>query len=100
MRGLGKPLGRTVLGQIVARLAIIAVVAAVFIGLTAVYASTIRPPANRRGEYREFRDLREFRDRRRRPAGPKLSALPNFLVEGSVVAMIAIAGRMVLRLRL
>ncbi len=89
MRGLGKLLGR-----ILARLAIIAVAAALFIGLTAVYASTIRPPANRRGEYREFRD------RRRRPAGPKLSALPNFLVEGSVVAMIAIAGRMALRLRL
>lgn len=74
------------------RIAMIALAAAVFIGLTALYVDTLRPPAR----YPRF----EQRERRRRPREPRLSAVSKFLVECGIFVLIAVAGRKVLRLRL
>jgi hypothetical protein len=73
-----------------ARIAIIALVAAVFVELTGLYAD-FRPRAA---------PLRWETERRRRPSEPHLDRTPSFLGQFVVIGLIAFAGRKVLRLRL
>ena len=78
--------------RVLARLALLSLAAAVFIGLTQVYAGSVQPP-----RFPErFRRVR----RNNRPSDPQPGRFPSFLGEGLVVAVIAVAGRIVFRLRL
>jgi len=76
--------------KVLGRIAMIALAAAIFVGLTGMYADSIRPHRNRHGET----------ERRRRPSEPRLQSWTNFLGQFVVMALIAIGGRTVLRLRL
>jgi hypothetical protein len=73
------------------RIAIIALAAAVCIGMSSLYAHSLKPPPPRRGELRGLR---------RRDPNPRLDALPKFMVECVVFAGITTIGCTVLRLRL
>ena len=77
--------------RLLARLVLLLVAAAVFIGLTQFYAGSLR--ADSVNAYR--RALR-----RHRPSEPQLSRFPSFLGAGMLFALIAVAGRLVFRLRL
>jgi hypothetical protein len=72
------------------RIAMIAVAASVFVGLTAVYVRYSPPERHRRFE--------EFR--RRRPSGPAMRDSPSFVGEFLLVGGIALVGRKVLRVKL
>ena len=76
--------------KLLARIAMIAAVAALFIGLATVYAD-FRPRSPR---------LNFEAERRRRPSEPQWGRFPSFLGEFVVIGFIAIAGRKILRLRL
>jgi hypothetical protein len=76
--------------KLLGRIAMIALAAAIFVGLTGMYADSIRPRGNRYGDT----------EWRRRPSEPRLRRLPNFLGQFVVIALIAVGGRTVLRLRL
>jgi hypothetical protein len=76
--------------KLLRRIAMIALAAGLFVGLTGIYADSIGPHRNRHGET----------ERRRRPSEPRLQSLPNFLGQFVVMGLIVIGGRMVLRLRL
>jgi hypothetical protein len=69
----------------------IALAAALFAGLTGMYADSIRRDQGHRASPTELR---------RRPSQPHLDRLPNFLGQFVVIGLIALAGRVVLRLRL
>jgi len=75
-----------------ARIALLSMVAALFFWLTQVYAGSVRPPRFA-GRY-----LRERRNNR--PSEPQFGRFPSFFGEGLIVALIAVAGRIVFRLRL
>lgn len=75
-----------------ARIGIIAAAAAVFVGLTGLYAHSIRPPV--------FRFRPRMFARERRPPEPRLRALPGFMGECFLFALITVGGRKLLRLRL
>jgi len=80
------------LARVLWRIALLSLAAAVFIGLTQVYAGSLRPP--------RFGD-RYLRVRRNnRPSEPQAGRFPSFLGEGMLIALIAVAGRIVFRLRL
>jgi hypothetical protein len=76
--------------KLMGRIAMIALAAAIFVGLTGMLADSIHPHRNRHGET----------ERRRRPSEPRLDRLPNFLGQFVLMALIVIGGRTVLRLRL
>lgn len=76
--------------KLLARIAMIMAVAAVFVQLTALYAD-FRPRSPR---------LRFEMERTRRPSEPQWNRLPSFLGEFVVVGLIAVGGRKLLRLRL
>jgi hypothetical protein len=75
-----------------ARIAMIAVAAAVFMGLTAAYVRYSPPPPPHRRRFEEYR--------RRRPSGPAMRDLPSFLGEFLLVGGIALVGRKVLQVKL
>ena len=77
--------------RVLARLAFLSLAAAVFVGLTGIYGSSVRPPLPNPSWQAE---------RRHRPSAPQVSLFPEFVGEGMVLALYAVAGRLVLRLRL
>lgn len=77
--------------RLLARVALVLLAAAVFIGLTQFYAGSMRP-----GSVNAYRRAL----RRHRPSEPQLSRFPSFLGAGMLFALIAVAGRLVFRLRL
>jgi len=77
--------------RVLARLAFLSLAAAVFVGLTGLYGSSVRPP---------LPNLSWQAERRHRPSAPQVSKFPEFVGEGMLVALFAVAGRIVLRLRL
>ena len=73
------------------RLAFVSLTAAAIVRLTEIYGGSVRPPLpNPRSQA-----LREHRS----PA-PQVSGFPEFIGEGVIVAIFAVAGRTVFRLRL
>ena len=74
------------------RIAMIAAAGAVFMGLTVLYAHSIRPPV--------FRFNPRIFTRERRPPEPRLNAVPKFVGECLLFALITVGGRNLLRLRL
>lgn len=77
--------------RLLARIVLLLLAAAIFIGLTQFYAGSMRPdPVNA-----HRRALR-----RHRPSEPQVSLFPSFLGAGLLLALIAVAGRIVFRLRL
>jgi hypothetical protein len=77
--------------KVLTRVAAIAVASAVFVGLTWIYAGSIREPA--------LHPQRAFRERHR-DADARLGAFPKFVGQVGLVGLIALAGRKVLRIRL
>jgi hypothetical protein len=76
---------------VIARIAVLSLVAAAFVALTQTYADSVRVPLPNLGWRTE---------RAHRPSAPELGKFPELLGEGLVVATYAVAGRIVLRLRL
>ena len=79
------------LARVVARIVMLAVAAAVFIGLTGIWASAIE--SHERSERRLRRVVRRAR-------WPQLCRASSFAGELVIFAAIAVGGRMILRLRL
>src|SRR5690348_11406988 len=77
--------------RLLARLAVLALAVVVFIGLIQMYAGSMRPP---------FGNARRQLARRNRPSEPQAGRLPSFVGEILLLALIAVAGRIVFRLRL
>ena len=73
------------------RTALLSLAAAVFVGLTAIYGD-VAPPQLPNADWQAFR-------RHRAPA-PHVGELPEFVAEGMVVTIYAVAGRLLFRLRL
>ncbi len=96
----------------------IAVAAALFIGLVTLYARTMHPPSAQdrarfdqrgrgdrpdrfnRGNRRGRGDRGEGGDDRKRPNNAELSRFPEIFKEGGLFAVVTFAGRRILRLRL
>jgi hypothetical protein len=76
--------------RVCSRLAILSLAAAAFAGLTAIYGGSARPLPNPR--------LRAWKEHR--PSAPDLGRFPELIGEGIVVAIYAVAGRLIFRLRL
>ena len=74
-----------------ARTALLSLAAAAFAWLTAIYGAVALPPSPSPA-WQAFR--------RHRAAAPHVDAFPEFVAEGMVVAIYAVAGRLLLRLRL
>lgn len=77
--------------RLLSRLALLSLAAAAFVGLTGLYGSSVRLP---------LPNPHWQAARRHRPPAPHLSTFPEFVGEGVVLAVYAVAGRIVLRLRL
>jgi hypothetical protein len=77
--------------RVVARIAFISLAAAAFVSLTQTYAHSVRVPLPGPGWRGE---------RAHRPSAPEFGKFPELVGEGAVVAIYAVAGRIVLRLRL
>jgi hypothetical protein len=77
--------------RILARIAVLALAVTVFAVLTGICARSVSPPGKHRGE----RAVTFHR-----PLGARFSALPLFARQCGVFALIALAGRKALRLRL
>ena len=73
------------------RMALLSLAAAAFVGLTAIYGE-VAPPQLPNPDWQAFR-------RHRAPA-PYVGEFPEFVAEGMVVTIYAVAGRLLLRLRL
>ena len=73
------------------RIALLSLAAAAFVGLTAVYKDAVPPPVP--NPYWQAA-------RRHRALAPQVDKFPEFVAEGMVVAVYAVAGRLLLRLRL
>jgi hypothetical protein len=98
--------------RILSRIAIIATAAALFAGLTTIYARTLHPPVFRAPGPGDRRDRRgrgdrgdrvergDRRDPRRRPDTPQPARFPEILKESGFFALVTFAGRRILRLRL
>lgn len=78
--------------RVLARLGLLSLAAAAVIGLTQEYAGSLRP--------RFVNPYRQEMRLSRRPDAPQLSRFPSFFGEGVLLALIAVAGRLVFRLRL
>jgi hypothetical protein len=77
--------------RVLSRLALLSLAAAAFVGLTGIYGGSVRPP---------LPNPRWQAERRHRPSAPHVSQFPEFVGEGVVLALYAVAGRIVFRLRL
>lgn len=77
--------------QTLSRLALLSLVAAAFVALTATYGASIRTPMS---------DSRWREGRAHRPSAPEFARLPEVVGEVLIMAIYAVAGRIVLRLRL
>jgi hypothetical protein len=76
---------------IVSRLALLSLVATAFVGLTGIYGGSARPP---------LPNPQWQAGREHRPSAPQVSQFPEFIGEGMVLAIYAVAGRITFRLRL
>src|SRR5262249_9215965 len=77
--------------RLLSRIAALSLAAAACLGLTRIYGAAVRlslPNPSAQAE------------RRHRPSAPRVSAFPEFVGEGMLVALCAVTGRIVLRLRL
>jgi hypothetical protein len=77
--------------RVLSRLALLSLVAAAFAALTGIYGGSVRPPLPN-PEWRA--------GRQHRPSAPEIGKFPEFIGEGMIVAIFAVAGRIVFRLRL
>ena len=77
--------------QVLSRLVLLSLAAAVFVGLTGVYGGSVRPP---------LPSPRSQAERRHRPSAPQVNQFPEVLAGGVELALYALAGRIVFRLRL
>ncbi len=77
--------------RVLPRLALLLLVVAAFVGLTRIYGSLVTYPLPDPG-WRAWRQ--------HRPSAPQVGRFPELLGEGMVFAIYAVAGRIVLRLRL
>ena len=77
--------------QVLSRLALLSLAAAAFSGLTGIYGGSVRSPLPN-PQWRAWR--------RHRPSAPEVGQFPELIGEGMVVAIYAVAGRIVFRLRL
>jgi hypothetical protein len=73
------------------RMALLSLAAAAFVGLTAI-SGDVAPPQLPNPDWQAFR-------RHRAPA-PHVDKFPEFVAEGVVITIYAVAGRLLLRLRL
>ena len=73
------------------RVALLSLAAAAFVGLTGIYGGSARPP---------LPNPRSQAERRHRPSMPQVSQFPEFVAGGVELAIYALAGRIVFRLRL
>lgn len=78
--------------RILTRIGMMSAAAVIFMALTGLYAHSIRPPV--------FRFNPRIFTRERRPAEPRLNAVPKFVGECFLFALITVGGRKLLRLRL
>jgi hypothetical protein len=77
--------------RVLSRLALLSLAAAAFAGLTEIYCGSARPPL----PDPQWRD-----ERGHRPSAPDVGRFPEFVGEGMILAIYAVAGRTVFRLRL
>ena len=77
--------------RLLSRLALLSLAAAVFVGLTGMYGGSVRPPVP---------SLIWQATREHRPAAPQVGQFPEFLGGVSQLALYALAGRVIFRLRL
>lgn len=77
--------------QVLSRLALLSLAAAAFVVLTGIYGGSVRLPLPNPGSKAE---------RQHRPSAPHLSEFPELIGEGILLIFYAVAGRIVLRLRL
>jgi hypothetical protein len=77
--------------RVLSRLAPLSLVAAAFAGLTGIYGGSVRSPLPD-PQWRAGRD--------HRPSAPEVLLFPEFVGEGMIVAIFAVGGRIVFRLRL
>jgi hypothetical protein len=77
--------------RVLSRLALLSLAAAAFVGLTGLYGGAVRPPLPNPSVQAE---------KRHRPSAPQVSLFPEFVGEAWVLAIYAVGGRLVFRLRL
>jgi hypothetical protein len=77
--------------RVLSRLALLSLAAGAFAGLTRIYVGSVRPPV----PDPNFQAMRLHR-----PPAPQLSRFPGFVGAGMVLALFALAGRIIFRLRL
>jgi hypothetical protein len=77
--------------RVLSRVALLSLPAGIFTALTGIYVGSVRPP---------LPDPQWEAGRLHRPPAPEFSNFPELLGEGTVLAIYAVAGRIVLRLRL
>ena len=77
--------------RLLSRVALLSLAAAAFVGLTGMYGGAVRPPLPDPGSQAE---------RRHRRSAPQVGKFPEFVGEGMLLALYAVTGRIVLRLRL
>jgi hypothetical protein len=79
------------LARVLSRLALLSLAAAAFIGLTEIYGGSVRPP---------LPNPRWQAERRNRPSELQVSKVLEFFAGAMELALYALAGRIVFRLRL
>lgn len=77
--------------RVISQIALLSLTAVAFAGLTDIYGGSVRSPLPD-PQWRAGRD--------HRPSAPEIGRFPELFGEGMVVAIYAVAGRIVLRLRL
>jgi hypothetical protein len=77
--------------RVLSRLALLSLAAAGFVGLTGIYGDSVRPP---------LPNPRWQAVGQHRPSAPEVDQFPEFVAAGVELALFAVAGRMVFRLRL
>lgn len=77
--------------RVLLRIALLSLGAAAFVGLTAIYCGSVRPP---------FPDPHWKAARRHRPSAPQVSQFLEFVAAALGLALFAVGGRIVFRLRL
>lgn len=77
--------------RVLSRLALLSLIAAAFAGLTGIYGGSVQSPLPD-PQWRAGRD--------HRPSAPEVRLFPEFIGEGIIVAVFAVGGRIIFRLRL
>jgi hypothetical protein len=77
--------------RVLSQLACLSLAAAAFAGLTRIYAGSVRPP---------LPDPNFQAERLHRPSALQLNRFPEFVGDGMILALFALAGRIIFRLRL